>query len=137
MASGSLNWSPSNDLFFKVLLRDINSDMVAAWQDPEVFGEDKFTDLVEVRVHELKRSILSLPHKIQSSYLTLIHQVSCGDIFEDAPATDAIVSLAFIDAYQLLRTIPYFHVKVSPANSFGFMDGGIDMAYSLHFGWQL
>ena len=24
---------------------------------------------------------------------------------------------------------------VSPANSFGFMDGGIDMAYSQHFGW--
>jgi O-acetyl-ADP-ribose deacetylase (regulator of RNase III) len=24
---------------------------------------------------------------------------------------------------------------VSPANSFGFMDGGIDMIYSLHFGW--
>ncbi len=26
---------------------------------------------------------------------------------------------------------------VSPANSFGFMDGGIDMLYSLHFGWQV
>lgn len=26
---------------------------------------------------------------------------------------------------------------VSPANSFGFMDGGIDMAYSEHFGWQV
>ena len=24
---------------------------------------------------------------------------------------------------------------VSPANSFGFMDGGIDMVYSQHFGW--
>ncbi|MCI0998964.1 macro domain-containing protein [Ochrobactrum sp. C6C9] len=24
---------------------------------------------------------------------------------------------------------------VSPANSFGFMDGGIDLAYSEHFGW--
>jgi O-acetyl-ADP-ribose deacetylase (regulator of RNase III) len=40
--------------------------------------------------------------------------VSAGDIF-DEPA-DAIVS---------------------PANSFGFMDGGIDMAYSLRFGWDL
>ncbi|GGL08972.1 macro domain-containing protein [Deinococcus radiotolerans] len=28
-------------------------------------------------------------------------------------------------------------VIVSPANSFGFMDGGIDLAYSNHFGWQL
>lgn len=26
---------------------------------------------------------------------------------------------------------------VSPANSFGFMDGGIDYAYSKHFGWQV
>jgi len=27
--------------------------------------------------------------------------------------------------------------QVSPANSFGFMDGGIDMAYSSRFGWQM
>lgn len=26
---------------------------------------------------------------------------------------------------------------ISPANSFGFMDGGIDLVYSRHFGWQL
>jgi O-acetyl-ADP-ribose deacetylase (regulator of RNase III) len=26
---------------------------------------------------------------------------------------------------------------VSPANSFGFMDGGIDMLYTQHFGWHL
>ena len=26
---------------------------------------------------------------------------------------------------------------VSPANSFGFMDGGIDMVYSQHFGWNV
>jgi len=26
---------------------------------------------------------------------------------------------------------------VSPANSFGFMDGGIDLVYSEHFGWDL
>ncbi|XP_071954771.1 uncharacterized protein [Antedon mediterranea] len=42
--------------------------------------------------------------------------ISEGDIFKDAPATDAIVS---------------------PANSFGFMDGGIELAYSRHFGLQL
>ena len=39
---------------------------------------------------------------------------SCGDIFE-TPA-DAIVS---------------------PANSFGYMDGGIDLVYSRFFGWEL
>jgi O-acetyl-ADP-ribose deacetylase (regulator of RNase III) len=26
---------------------------------------------------------------------------------------------------------------ISPANSFGFMDGGVDLAYSNHFGWDL
>ena len=26
---------------------------------------------------------------------------------------------------------------ISPANSFGFMDGGIDLAYSKYFGWDL
>lgn len=31
----------------------------------------------------------------------------------------------------------YYLWQVSPANSFGFMDGGIDLAYSLHFGWQM
>jgi O-acetyl-ADP-ribose deacetylase (regulator of RNase III) len=40
--------------------------------------------------------------------------VSCGDIFD--LAADAIVS---------------------PANSFGFMDGGIDLVYSHYFGWDL
>ncbi|MCL4872397.1 MAG: macro domain-containing protein [Anaerolineae bacterium] len=29
------------------------------------------------------------------------------------------------------------HAIVSPANSFGFMDGGIDMAISRHFGWHV
>src|SRR5262245_699868 len=26
---------------------------------------------------------------------------------------------------------------ISPANSFGFMDGGVDLAYSYFFGWSL
>ena len=41
-------------------------------------------------------------------------KISCGDIF--ALSADAIIS---------------------PANSFGFMDGGIDLIYSVHFGWGL
>ena len=40
--------------------------------------------------------------------------VSCGSIFD--LMADAIIS---------------------PANSFGFMDGGIDLAYSHYFGWDL
>jgi hypothetical protein len=39
-------------------------------------------------------------------------EASCGNIFDIT--ADAILS---------------------PANSFGFMDGGIDLAYSNHFGW--
>jgi len=41
-------------------------------------------------------------------------RISRGDIFE--AAADAIVS---------------------PANSFGYMDGGIDLVYVRHFGWEL
>jgi O-acetyl-ADP-ribose deacetylase (regulator of RNase III) len=40
--------------------------------------------------------------------------VSQGDIFEHT--ADAVVS---------------------PANSFGYMDGGIDLVYSMYFGWEL
>jgi O-acetyl-ADP-ribose deacetylase (regulator of RNase III) len=42
--------------------------------------------------------------------------ISGGDIFEPAVQADAIVS---------------------PANSFGYMDGGIDLVYLGRFGWQL
>src|SRR5262245_2786476 len=41
-------------------------------------------------------------------------EVSCGDIFD--LSADAVVI---------------------PANSFGFMDGGIDLVYSNYFGWDL
>jgi O-acetyl-ADP-ribose deacetylase (regulator of RNase III) len=41
-------------------------------------------------------------------------EISCGDIFDIE--ADAIIS---------------------PANSFGFMDGGIDQVYSDYFGWDL
>lgn len=43
-------------------------------------------------------------------------EISCGDIFELGQDVDAIVS---------------------PANSFGFMDGGIDLNYSEEFGWDM
>ena len=72
---------------FVFVLRDINKEMVKAWQ--EVFRADRYKGYFEI---------------------------SQGDIFKKAPRADTIVS---------------------PANSFGFMDGGIDMAYSMHFGWQM
>jgi O-acetyl-ADP-ribose deacetylase (regulator of RNase III) len=65
-----------------VHLRDINTEVVAAWQNA-------FADVPEVTI-------------------------SCGDIFDHT--ADAIVS---------------------PANSFGYMDGGIDLAYSKYFGSHL
>jgi len=43
---------------------------------------------------------------------------SCGDIFDDGEHLD-------VDAI------------VSPANSFAFMDGGIDFVYSEYFGWGI
>lgn len=44
--------------------------------------------------------------------------ISCGDIFADGEHMN-------VDAI------------VSPANSFGFMDGGIDFVYSEFFGWKM
>ena len=44
--------------------------------------------------------------------------VSCGDIFSEGEHLD-------VDAI------------ISPANSFGFMDGGIDFVYSEYFGWGI
>jgi len=44
--------------------------------------------------------------------------ITCGDIFGRGPHMDA-------------------EAIVSPANSFGFMDGGIDFVYSKFFGWEM
>jgi O-acetyl-ADP-ribose deacetylase (regulator of RNase III) len=53
---------------------------------------------------------------------------SWSECFADAP--DVTVSHGDIFAEPA-------DAIVSPANSFGFMDGGIDLAYSLRFGWDL
>lgn len=62
----------------------------------------------------------------------------------------ADLQLQVVDAWQQLfeeyGEVEIFHGSifdvqcdaiVSPANSFGFMDGGIDMAISRHFGWHV
>lgn len=59
----------------------------------------------------------------------------------NAPLVDAW-SLYFADIPQVRPSVgDIFGVQadaiISPANSFGFMDGGIDLAYSRRFGWQL
>ncbi|KAH3728173.1 hypothetical protein DPMN_054120 [Dreissena polymorpha] len=85
----------------------------------EVVGEE-VKDLEEVSVIykfcDIQDSMVSAWNVAFKQYIPECVQVYHGDIFKDGPAADAIVS---------------------PANSFGFMDGGIDMAYSLHFGWQM
>jgi O-acetyl-ADP-ribose deacetylase (regulator of RNase III) len=51
-------------------------------------------------------------------------QRHCGDLPDVAVHRGSILDLG-VDAV------------VSPANSFGFMDGGIDHRYSHHFGWEV
>ena len=50
-----------------------------------------------------------------------------GDIFSDKPGPISPDDPIDVTADAI----------VSPANSFGFMDGGIDMLYSRRFGWQV
>lgn len=71
---------------------------------------------VVYKLCDLMKSMIAAWKKHFEQYIPDRVQVYSGDIFKAGPAADAIVS---------------------PANSFGFMDGGIDMAYSRHFGWQM
>jgi O-acetyl-ADP-ribose deacetylase (regulator of RNase III) len=67
---------------------------------------------VKIFLRDLSKIMASVWHTVFDGYSDI--DVSCGDIFD--LQADAIVS---------------------PANSFGFMDGGIDLAYSRYFGWDL
>ena len=69
---------------FRVLLRDNNSEMIDAWNDPQAFGTHKYKEDVLVSRH-IARGLACLV----TNYLLL--QISCGDIFEGAPSADAIV----------------------------------------------
>lgn len=82
------------------ILRDHNPDMSAAWET--TFSP--YSDLVKVVLFFCFDYIVT--GYISLKYLFILIQISTGDIFNGGPAADAIVS---------------------PANSFGFMDGGIDM----------
>lgn len=42
-----------------------------------------------------------------------------------------------VEASQGSIMLEHADAIVSPANSFGYMDGGIDLVYSQHFGWNL
>ena len=64
------------------------------------------------RLRDTNRAVVEAWRQHFASWPEVV--VSEGDIFDEA--ADALVS---------------------PANSFGFMDGGIDLAYSLRFGWSL
>ena len=64
-------------------------------------------------------------------------------------ATDAALCTAWEKEFKDVQNVSIEHTGVfdnpnnsadaivSPANSFGFMDGGIDYIYSEHFGWDL
>ena len=54
------------------------------------------------------------------------------DAWRDRFATAADVEVSQGDIFDLTAD-----AVVSPANSFGFMDGGIDLVYSRRFGWEL
>lgn len=79
---------------------------------PESGAEDiKVTYLFR----DIKEQMVSAWEKQFKDYGDRV-QISCGDIFDGGPVADALVS---------------------PANSFGFMDGGIDLVYTNLFGWQM
>jgi O-acetyl-ADP-ribose deacetylase (regulator of RNase III) len=67
---------------------------------------------VKIFLRDLSESIIDAWHTVFAGYPDI--EISCGNILD--LQKDAIVS---------------------PANSFGFMDGGIDLAYSRYFGWDL
>lgn len=85
-------------------------------EEIKVKVEDAATEnQVVYKLRDISREMVQAwKSRFPESYKSV--QVSHGDIFESAPAADAVVS---------------------PANSFGFMDGGIDMVYSRHFDWQM
>ena len=85
-------------------------------EDEEPVPTDKEPEFVFV-LRDIKKDLVACWREFFSDdCYKKYFEISEGDIFKTAPAADAIVS---------------------PANSFGFMDGGIDMVYSLYFGWQM
>ena len=58
-------------------------------------------------------------------------QPELGAAWEESFADVEAVEVSVGDILQLPAD-----AIVSPANSFGYMDGGIDLAYSKHFGWE-
>ena len=50
---------------------------------------------------------------------------------------DAIPGIKIVGCRDVRDVIPQCRTIVSPAQSFGVMDGGIDMAYTKFFGWNL
>lgn len=56
-----------------------------------------------------------------------------ADAFEGVDAAKAVHGDIFADD----KTPADFDALISPANSFGYMDGGIDRVYLDHYGWEL
>ncbi len=83
---------------FKIFLRDCSKPMVDAWRDTQAFGCEPFTDSIQVR---------PCTYTCISIIIITIIQISQGDIFQGAPAADAIVRQAidilFCDLGLLIR----------------------------------
>src|SRR5437899_8599447 len=71
-----------------------------------------------------RRGALKIVLAAVENDLTDAWQRHCGDLPDVTIHRGSILDLS-VDAV------------VSPANSFGFMDGGIDHRYSHHFGWEV
>ncbi len=72
-----------------------------------------------MRLLDVRISLKALAYKLVAEW---------QKAFDDCPTVDASQGSILEGSADAI---------VSPANSFGFMDGGLDLAYSQHFGWHV
>ena len=91
-------------------------NMIDSFEKSLEAAREKYSESMKIYLRDLNMKIVnswkSVFYNFGYHYDNI--DVSCGSIFD--LTADAIIS---------------------PANSFGFMDGGIDLAYSHYFGWDL
>ena len=80
---------------------------------------------IEIHLRDLSNALVEAWNREFAGVASV--RTSCGDIFRSSPAVVSPDDLTHIKADAI----------VSPANSFGFMDGGIDAVYTRHFGTGL
>ncbi|KAL6063228.1 Appr-1-p processing protein [Balamuthia mandrillaris] len=100
----------------KLLFRDIDPNLRTAWLS---YWTDKSNEA----------GLGSLKEEEQNVVLQNVQVMPVGDIFN--------LNTSKGDKDEHGDGLIHADAIVSPANSFGFMDGGIDMVYSKHFGWDM